>query len=346
MYQGQPQEMVGTTQAQDLEGRQDPSQFYKYGQPQGSYGGTMHQDTLVKPPFFNWRRRRLNLVAIFVCLFVPWLLFCFIFWMTSFKVFYKHPAVVGLIAFFALVFVGILGMKALEAVKKSRREDGSVYEPTWYIFLFLTSFIAWFLGMYMGYHNFYYRMESFYGIQNLGSYKGVDPAKMHGQQLMDAGRVDFMPGTHLDLSRSMSFRNNELYCIAPIVGPNYTLSGAPQSYDFWAVGVDCCCGDTVRAASFQCGEYKNAGAASGLRLMRDEQRPFFRLAVQQAVGAYGLRANHPLFFHWVQDPVTAAEAYRWEGHRQFLIGVYLHFAFQLLLVCLMTCIFARIGDDK
>lgn len=302
------------------------------------YGGL--SGDVVKPPSINWRRRRLNMVAICVCLFVPWLLFCFMFWLTSFKLFYRHPVVCLLIALLVLCFVGYLGSKTWDAIKKGR-DDDPLYEPTWYIFLFLTSLFAWCLGIYLGYHNFHYRMEPYYGIQNLGDYSGVDPGKMDGEQIMDGGRVVFKPGTHIDLAKSMSFRNNDVYCVAPIVAANYSVAGAGESYDFWAVGVNCCCGDNVRDSSFQCGEFMNSNAAAGLRLMSDEQRPFYRLAVQQAVGAYGIRAKHPLFFHWVQDPVSASESYRWEGHRQYLIGVYLHFAFQLLLVFFATYAFAK-----
>jgi len=336
MYQGRQQELNNP----EL-GEEDPTQLYKYG-PSG-YGGA---DTIIKSPYFQSRRRRLNLVAIFICLFVPWLLFCFMFWLTSFQMFYRKPALCFFIAFLALVFVIMLGVKAVEALKNSRESDGSLYEPTWYVFLFITALFAWVLGIYCGYHNFYYRMEAYYGLQNLGNYAGVDPHTTPGQQLMDGGRVVFQPGTHLDLARSMSFRNNDLYCVVPIVRSNCSnCMDAPETYDFWAVGVNCCCGDTVRAANFQCGEYKNNQASAGLRLMKDEERPFYRLAVQQAVGAYGIKSNHPLFFHWVSDPVAATESYRWEGHRQYLIGVYLHFAFQLLCVCLTTCAFSRMGDE-
>lgn len=314
-------------------------QLYKYGHPP-MYGG---MDSVLKPPNPNWRRRRLNVVAIFVCLFVPWLLFCFMFWLTSFKQFYRYPAVCFVVAFLALVFVVWLGLKAYEAVKKSSEGD-PLYEPTWYIFLFLSCLFAWGLGIYAGYHNFYYRMESYYGLDNLGNYENVDPSVIPGQQLMDGGRVVFQPGTHLDLAKSMSFRNNDLYCVAPIVSANYTLEGAPESFDYWAVGVNCCCGDAVRSANFQCGEFNNPEAGAGLRLMRDELRPFYRLAVQQAVSSYGIRANHPLFFHWVQDPVSATESYRWEGHRQYLIGVYSHFALQLFAVGAATLAF--IAMDK
>lgn len=330
MNQGQPQQMEEELERQPETGhrKKDTNKY-----------GTMLGDTIIKPGEFRWRRRRLNLVAIFLCLFVPWLIFCFMFWLTSFKLFYRLPAVCYLIAFIVFVFIGTLGMKAIDAIKRSRAGDQN-YEPTWCVFLFLTAFLAWCLGMYTGFSNFHWSMDAYYGIMNLGSYAGVNPATTHGQQLMDAGRVVFQPGTHLDLSKSMSFRNNELYCIAPIVANN-SLS---ESYDFWAVGVDCCCGDTVRSANFQCGEFDNSQAHSGLRLMRDEQRPFYRLAVQQAISTYGIGAKHPLFFHWVQDPVSAGESYRWEGYRQYLIGVYLHFAFQLFCVCLCTLIFSRMED--
>eukprot|EP00438_Fugacium_kawagutii_P029114 Skav233711 [mRNA] locus=scaffold2120:100002:105477:+ [translate_table: standard] len=115
----------------------------------------------------------------------------------------------------------------------------------------------------------------------------VNPGREKGQQLMDAGRVYFEDGTGLDTSKSMAFRNLDRYCVAPIV--------------FGQVGVNCCSGTT---ADFRCGEFDNPKARSGLRLMRqmpraggletasermtvtlnqgEDQRPFFRLAVQQA----------------------------------------------------------------
>jgi len=334
MNQGHPQQMEEELERQAETGHMEKDS-YRYG--------TVPGDTIIKPSYLSWRRRRLNLVAIFICLFVPWLIFCFMFWLTSFKLFYRLPAVCYLIAFVVFGFIGMLGMKAFDAIKRSRAGDLN-YEPTWCVFIFVTAFIAWSLGMYTGHYNFHFCMDAYYGIMNLGSYAGVNPATTHGQQLMDAGRVVFQPGTHLDLSKSMSFRNNELYCIAPIVNANASFGYAPESYDFWAVGVDCCCGDTVRSANFQCGEFDNSQAHSGLRLMKDEQRPFYRLAVQQAISTYGVRAKHPLFFHWVQDSVAAGESYRWEGQRQYLIGVYLHFAFQLCCVCLTAMIFARMED--
>ena len=73
----------------------------------------------------------------------------------------------------------------------------------------------------------------------------VYPNRMLGQQLLDAGIVQFAPGSQLDVKKSMGFKNGELYCVAPIVFG----TASPVSYDFWAVGKDCCSGSQ---ADFSC----------------------------------------------------------------------------------------------
>merc|ERR1740121_3126179 len=103
---------------------------------------------------------------------------------------------------------------------------------------------------------------------NLNTYSDVDPSQMKGQQLMDAGRIVFTQNSKLDIRRSMSFKNLDSYCVAPItIGNENTTYAALASYDFWAVGINCCSDNT---ADFHCGEFDNSKAHAGLRLMRDE----------------------------------------------------------------------------
>jgi len=155
---------------------------------------------------------------------------------------------------------------------------------------------------------------------------------------MDAGRISFSEGSKLDLSRSMGFKNLDLYCVAPIVSGNDPKHIA--SYDFWAVGLNCCSGSR---ADFHCGEFNNPRAAAGLRLMRDDQRAFYRLAVQQAEAAYNIKSHHPLFFIWMHDPIAAVAAYMDEGYKYYLLGIFAHFIFQLFLVACACMIFSKMG---
>mmetsp|Transcript_126088 Transcript_126088/g.288615 ORF Transcript_126088/g.288615 Transcript_126088/m.288615 type:complete len:155 (+) Transcript_126088:546-1010(+) len=144
---------------------------------------------------------------------------------------------------------------------------------------------------------------------------------------MDAGRVYFTRGSKIDTSRGVAFKNLDTYCVAPIVNGD----SKPDTYDFWAVGINCC---SSVAPDFRCGQYNNPSARSGIRLMRDDQRPFFRLAVQQAEAAFRLTAAHPLFFYWMQDPVAEMNEYRDDGFKYYLLGV---FAFFVLNIAGVIC---------
>merc|ERR1719240_914960 len=125
--------------------------------------------------------------------------------------------------------------------------------------------------------NFTFNYQPYYDVMNLESYPNVDPSQMNGQQVMDAGQVGFVSGVTVDTSKSMGFYNLEWYCVAPIIKDKVRT----PSHDFWAVGTNCCGGPSTAPTKFKCGEYNNPSAQSGLRLMKDSQRPFFRLAVQQ-----------------------------------------------------------------
>jgi len=212
---------------------------------------------------------------------------------------------------------------------------------TWAIFLFLAMLLAWTLGLQSGNYSYSLYLRPFYDIDGLNTYPQVDPSKFRGSQLMDAGRIVFTKDARLDVRRSMGFKNQDTYCVAPITvgNENVTFKTLP-SYDFWAVGLNCC-GDK---GDFRCGEYNNPNAHAGLRLMRDDQRDFFRLAVQQAESAFNIKSVHPVFVHFMQDPVAEALSYQEEGLRYYFVGMCLHLLLQLALVAMAVTLFQRLDS--
>mmetsp|Transcript_16452 Transcript_16452/g.40697 ORF Transcript_16452/g.40697 Transcript_16452/m.40697 type:complete len:294 (+) Transcript_16452:149-1030(+) len=279
--------------------------------------------------FTPGKKRRINLVAVCMNIFLPWFLFAALFAILSFSFHYQQPAA-------AWLCVGIGLFVSLGAIGIAFASRGQNRDPSWYLFSGLMLFLAVVLAAIFGDMNFWYNMQPFYDIENLNTYPSVDPATQTGQRLMDAGRVYFADNTRLDTSKAMGFKNLDLYCVAPIVNGNQAL----ETYDFWAVGLNCCSGVS---SDFRCGEFNNPHARSGLRLMRDDQRPFFRLAVQQAAAAHHLKSTHPLFFYWLQDPVGEMNSYRDQGFKYYLLGIFTHFAFNLFCTTVAVIGFSRIG---
>jgi hypothetical protein len=272
----------------------------------------------------------MNVAAIGVNIIAPWIVFCVVYAALSFFLHYQRPMLAWLTVVAGLGAAGLTMFLAYRA--RTRNQD-----PMWYTFSTLALIIAVVLGATMGDMNFWYNMQPFYDIENLNTYPSVNPAREKGQQLMDAGRVYFAEGTILDPRKAMGFKNLDLYCVAPIVSGQQQLA----SYDFWAVGINCCSGVS---SDFRCGEFNNPQARSGLRLMRDDQRPFFRLAVQQAEAAYNIKSTHPLFFYWLQDPVAQMNSYRADGFKYYLLGIFSHFAFNIFCVVCAVLGFSKIGQ--
>jgi len=247
--------------------------------------------------------------------------------------------VLVLIGFAVVAFTANLAFAALQKQQSDPNSDSS-----WSIFLAAACLLAWVLGVALGDLNYFYNMEPYYDTSNLNTYPAVHPAQMPGQQVMDAGLMTFVSGSQLDLKKAMAFHNEDTYCVAPIV------NGAMSCYDFWAVGTNCCksapgdnshIGTSINPLVYSCGEYNNPLAMSGLRVMREDHREFFRLAVKQAESAYSIRANHALFFHWMQDPGSEMAAYMDDGSKYFLLGVFGFFAFLLFAILVAVVLFSR-----
>mmetsp|Transcript_3361 Transcript_3361/g.6594 ORF Transcript_3361/g.6594 Transcript_3361/m.6594 type:complete len:335 (-) Transcript_3361:2-1006(-) len=317
-----------------------------YGSAQAQY----YQDhpsmygELGKTPLSEYPRRhnrRMNSMSMALALFVPWLLFVTVFVAMSFSLRYKFPEVAYLIVGLCLLVIITVGFHALATFRR-RTATHVGHGGNWYIFIFLTCLAAWCLGLACGCQNFNRNMQPYFDLTNLNLYSAVDVTRIRGQQVMDAGRMVFLPRSQLDLRYAMSFRNTDMYCVAP-VAMRETNGSVPRlvNYDFWAVGINCCSGD---GSDFHCGQsYNDKTAHAGLRLMRDSQRPFFRLAVQQSLAAFNLKATHPIFLHWVADPILAMKEYEENGFKSLLLGMFSHFSLQLCLVAAAAVGFARLG---
>lgn len=316
-----------TSYPQGLQSRQVPQYTSGMGGPSNA------------KPIFQ-ARRRLNVIAISLAVFVPWLVFCLVLAMLSFHMHYLQPSACKTILIVVGVVLGAGILFSLFNMLRSRLSDEySEEEPTMGLFVCITALIALFIAMSLGDHNYYATMAQTYDIQSLNTYDGVDPALMRGQGLMDAGRVTFAPGTQPLLTRAVGFRNEETYCVAPLTGG--VVNDVPlTTYDFWIVGTNCCSSTSTGAdADFRCGAFNVSTARGGIRVVRDEERSFYRLAVQQAEAAFQIKAVHPLFFRWVVDPDQELATLRRGGFQFYFVCMFAYFGIQLLLVAISTCVF-------
>eukprot|EP00405_Crypthecodinium_cohnii_P013348 CAMPEP_0206429512 /NCGR_PEP_ID=MMETSP0324_2-20121206/6283_1 /ASSEMBLY_ACC=CAM_ASM_000836 /TAXON_ID=2866 /ORGANISM="Crypthecodinium cohnii, Strain Seligo" /LENGTH=243 /DNA_ID=CAMNT_0053895203 /DNA_START=438 /DNA_END=1169 /DNA_ORIENTATION=+ len=230
----------------------------------------------------------------------------------------------------SIVFgVGIV-LDSLWIWYKRRAGVTGVGSGSWIMFICVSCLLATLSGLVVGNYNFLQHSEIFYDVMALNSYDAIDPSKVQGQEFMDAGRMNFVNGTRVDLARAMSFRNMETYCVAPISNAAADSNATLSNYDFWAVGKDCC-SLTLGDVAFQCGPVNNQKARGGIRLMRNEERAFYRLAVQQAESSYQIKATHPLFFHWVEDPVDQTYQYQREAFQNYFAAMSGYYIVQMLL---------------
>jgi len=293
----------------------------------------------IRPLLSDPWRRKLNVVAAYLSVFVPWLLFLATYAALSFRLHFEYKVLCQVLvaALFAvpLLFGALVALATLGGSDSSGGRHGHP-QLTWHLFLFFTTALAWFAGGLLGERNFVRNMQPYYGVLTLGTYDSVDPMTTPGELLMDGGRVQFASNTIVDTKRAVGFQNEAIYCVAPIV-----RGDAPPTigYDFWAVGVDCCSGEQ---GNFSCGSTNSSVSRGGVRLLEDHQRPFFRLAVQQAQSAFNIKAVHPLFYYWVEDPDAEVDGRRDEGYKQFIIAVLCSFGVQTILVAAAMWLFTAL----
>lgn len=289
--------------------------------------------------------------AIFECTFWPVLLYCYAYYFASGSLrFYSSEVclLLGALPCFLICVVASWAARILFRHSLPARVRSVLAVCLW---------LAFATGWICGDQNYGHNMISFFTYQDLATYADVDPAKSKGQSFMDAGQVYFKEGTQVSTEDMVSFKSRTNFCAAPILGQalrnqkgtmevevegNFII---PESgtVDFWAVGTDCC---DQSSQTFTCGQVGNPRARSGMRMLREDYRPYYMLAVQEwtarmcptsnedntarghakAAPLRCLPSRHPLFFTYVEDPV-AEEA---QFQLQAVADRHKHFAFFLV----------------
>jgi hypothetical protein len=292
-------------------------------------------DRLERPRsvFTPGHRIRMNIVPMFLNIFVPWGVFIIALGITSFWIMYVKPrlgyALLAVLVLFWLITVAI-------AMERKRNDP----EPTWYIYFAIMCGIALLAAILLGSYIYTNYSLPYYMVKDLKVLANVNTMTEKGQNVMDAGILYFTEGNAIDPMRTWHFKQKTVYCAAPIIKGSWPAVPETQSFDFWAVGKDCC---STSSSDFRCGAFNNPMARSGIRVLDDRDRPFYRLAVEQASSLYGIMANHPVFFEWVQDPLETVDSWNEKAFTNFL--VYTGFAFVVACfgVALASAKFAWLG---
>jgi len=273
----------------------------------------------------------MNIVPMFLNVFVPWGVFVFCCAMKSFWLSYAHPTVV--LGSISVVFLAWL-VTVVVAYQARRRDP----DPTWFTYfsaVFLIMFVA---GTFVGSRNYDRLFKKYYMITDLKIAKGIDASITPGQNVMDAGIIEFKPGNVFDARMSWHFKHRDLYCVAPIL--THSTPPLQQTYDFWAVGKDCC---AVGASDFRCGSWGHSQAKSGVRLMDDDAADYYRLAVQQAESLYGISAPRPIFLEWATDPIAEVNSWNHYAFRWFCVQIGFALVCNAFLITLASVKYSWLG---
>lgn len=270
------------------------------------------------------QRVQVKIMAVCALVFVPWALFALLFaWATFWR--YGNPGLYMAALVLALAGTAVLGMvdvliqKQRQSALLPEKRGPKISSRAILCVLLLVAVAASYL---FGNINYHLNMEPLHEMEMLKAYSGLDPSRTDGKQVMDAGQVHFVHAAKLELEKSVGLRNTITYCVAPIV------SGNASSYDFWAVGVDCC---SNKPGSFKCGEWENENAHAGLRLTDNNKREMYQLAVQSSAAALKIDVKYPLFFEWVEDPGEYMKTWKQDAQTYYIFGIFTFFGFNLLL---------------
>lgn len=225
------------------------------------------------------------------CILMPWIVLTLIVLALSLKFRYFYPT----LAIFCTFAVALCG---LSIAAGDIRRAISVQQRRWAMYKMCSVCLACLFSSHMGEYCFRVYIKHYYDLGHMQRYKGVDPSTTHGAQVSDAGVLRFTEYTMLDRAQAGCYQTRSRFCVAPIVAlPEGSIVPPTGSYDFFAVGKDCCdCPDQ----DFRCGDWDSTASPGGLRMIDEIDAPYYQLAVDQWSAAYR-RTAKPLFFYWTSN---------------------------------------------
>eukprot|EP00401_Gymnodinium_catenatum_P076872 CAMPEP_0117601070 /NCGR_PEP_ID=MMETSP0784-20121206/76833_1 /TAXON_ID=39447 /ORGANISM="" /LENGTH=334 /DNA_ID=CAMNT_0005403761 /DNA_START=68 /DNA_END=1070 /DNA_ORIENTATION=- len=282
------------------------------------------------------RRERMNIFSLVLSVLVPWILFAVVLALMSSYNHFARPKTLLFGVLCVLAVVVCFGVFAADSAKKKSAGDPR-RSPNWYAFLFMTSALAWVTGVVVGEWNYIYFSEPAFKALDLQTYTSIDVSQVAGTQLMDAGIVTFEEGTLL-----AGYKNGgRTFCVAPITMRNTTIG----SFDFWAVGVDCCSAGSV--ADFHCFDPAWITGFGGLRQVgSNDDIQNYHFAVVQAEAMYGIQVRHALYFKWVHDPLGIVSSWQDVADSNVFRWMIYHGVLQICLVAIAAVAFSQAGLEQ
>jgi len=227
---------------------------------------------------------------------MPWALFVLVFGTFSFYVHYMYPTTILVSTYISLSILGIMLIKDLSRLRNPYTDKHSTL---WSAFFVVSLTIAIGLGMFLGDVNYVMNESPVYFSIFLNKYYDLDPGATRGNAVMDGGIVKFSSGSHVDTTKATGFKNRNVWCVAPIVKDEAPATG---SYDFWAIGEDCCSGEVGDFGNCLPDSNEEYDAPWGIVLMDDKMRPYYELAVQQAVASSNVTSLNPRLYRLTMHP--------------------------------------------
>lgn len=162
-------------------------------------------------------------------------------------------------------------------------------------------------------------LNEYWRLYDSNSYSNVLPSEP-ASGYADGGKIIFADGTRVDPSKSLGFKDRDMYCVAPIVD-----AMGPSVVEFWAVGKNCCNARGV----FSCDDAWDVKARSGVRVYTETEE--YTEAIKMAEAFYGLGSvEKPIFVRWVVRPDRVEGMYYLTGVGIMFAGLFMQ---QLALAC-------------